>query len=99
MVAMSGAIMPAPLAMPQIETLLLPIRAVAVAPLGNVSVVMIALAASCQRPGAADATRVSLTPSKEDALSCSPMPTFNALHTSSATHTPPFPPHSPLHIP
>ena len=43
MVAMSGAIMPAPLAMPQIVTSALPIRAVAVAPLGNVSVVMIAL--------------------------------------------------------
>ena len=53
MVAMSGAIMPAPLAMPQMVTGVPPSRAIAAAPFGNVSVVMIALAASCQAPGAA----------------------------------------------
>src|SRR6185295_13767761 len=46
MVAMSGAIMPAPLAMPLIVTLALPMLVLAVATLAKVSVVMIALAAS-----------------------------------------------------
>ena len=41
-VAMSGAIMPAPLAMPQMVTALEPTRTMAAAPFGNVSVVMIA---------------------------------------------------------
>ncbi len=43
---MSGAIMPAPLAKPLIVTVAPPSRALAVASFGNVSVVMIALAAS-----------------------------------------------------
>ena len=51
MVAMSGAIMPAPLAIPQMVTVALPSFAVAVAPLGNVSVVMIAFAAASHEPG------------------------------------------------
>ena len=46
MVAMSGAIMPAPFAMPLIVTLALPSFAVAVATFGKVSVVMMAFAAS-----------------------------------------------------
>ncbi len=54
---MSGAIMPAPLAMPLTVTVALPMRAVAVATLGNVSVVMIALAAARKSPGLARATR------------------------------------------
>ena len=45
MVAMSGAIMPAPLAMPLMVTVALPSFTVAVATFGKVSVVMIALAA------------------------------------------------------
>ena len=45
MVAMSGAIMPAPLAKPLMVTVVPP-RALAVASFGNVSVVMIALAAA-----------------------------------------------------
>ncbi|MHC2805372.1 hypothetical protein ACVMII_005118 [Bradyrhizobium diazoefficiens] len=45
-VAISGAIMPAPLAMPLMVTLALPSLTVAVATLGKVSVVMIALAAA-----------------------------------------------------
>ncbi len=57
MVAMSGAIMPAPLAMPLIVTLALPSFTVAVATFGKVSVVMIALAASIQSPGAACSAR------------------------------------------
>ena len=43
MVAMSGAIMPAPLAKPLMVTVAPPSRALAVASFGNVSVVMIAL--------------------------------------------------------
>ena len=50
-VAMSGAIMPAPLAMPLMVTVALPSLAVAVATLGKVSVVMIALAASSHGSG------------------------------------------------
>jgi hypothetical protein len=46
MVAMSGAIMPAPLAKPLMVTSVPPSRARAVANFANVSVVMIALAAS-----------------------------------------------------
>ena len=53
MVAMSGAIMPAPLAMPLTVTVALPMRAAAVATLGKVSVVMIALAAARKSPGLA----------------------------------------------
>ena len=49
MVAMSGAIMPAPLAMPLIVTVVLPSLTVAVATLGKVSVVMIAFAAASSR--------------------------------------------------
>ncbi len=55
-VAMSGAIMPAPLAIPQTVIGTAPNRAMAAAPLGNVSVVMMASAAVCQAPGAAPAT-------------------------------------------
>ncbi len=48
MVAMSGAIMPEPLAKPLMVTVLSPILTCRVATLGNVSVVMIALAAAIQ---------------------------------------------------
>src|SRR6202011_3705511 len=51
MVAISGMIMPAPLAMPLMVTSVLPSLTVAVAIFGNVSVVMIALAAFIQSPG------------------------------------------------
>ena len=50
-VAMSGAIMPAPLAIPLIVTSTPPMVAVRVATFGKVSVVMIALAASSQAVG------------------------------------------------
>ncbi len=48
MVAMSGAIMPEPLAMPLMRTVTPSISAVSEAPLAKVSVVMIVWAASCQ---------------------------------------------------
>src|SRR6185437_11178206 len=52
-VAMSGMIMPAPLAMPLMVTVVLPSFALAVATFGNVSVVMIARAAPIQSSGVA----------------------------------------------
>src|SRR4051812_10037708 len=82
MVAISGAIMPAPLAMPLIVTVALPSLAVAVATFGKVSVVMIALAASSQAFGWAAATRPSMTPSKAWALSGSPITPVEARNTS-----------------
>src|SRR5712675_1922879 len=82
MVAMSGAIMPAPLAKPLIVTVALPSLAVAVATLGNVSVVMIALAASSQASGCVAATRPSITPSNALALSGSPITPVEARNTS-----------------
>jgi hypothetical protein len=81
MVAMSGAIMPAPLAKPQIVTGSAPIRAMAAAPLGNVSVVMMAVAASCQAPGAALATSRSMTASNRVASSGSPITPVDARNT------------------
>ncbi len=84
MVAMSGAIMPAPLAMPLMVTVALPIRAFAVATLGKVSVVMIALAASSQPSSRASATSRSMTPSNASALSGSPITPVEARKTSSA---------------
>ncbi len=51
MVAMSGAIMPEPLAIPAIRTRVPPISASATAPLGKVSVVMMARAACSHLPG------------------------------------------------
>ncbi len=82
MVAMSGAIMPAPLAMPQMVTAVPPSRAIAAAPLGNVSVVMIALAASCQAPVSASAISWSITVSNFAASSGSPMTPVEARKTS-----------------
>src|SRR5262249_52892736 len=82
MVAMSGAIMPAPLAMAQMVTVVLPMLVLAVATFGNVSVVMIALAASSQPPGLAFATIPSMTPSKAAASSGSPITPVEARNTS-----------------
>ena len=71
---MSGAIMPAPLAMPLIVTLALPIFALAVATLGKVSVVMIAWRRVGQSAGAAlRATKPAMTPSKTCAFNGSPI--------------------------
>src|SRR6202022_4809346 len=72
-VAMSGAIMPAPLAMPLIVTLALPSFTVDVATFGKVSVVMIAFAAPIQSPGAACAASVPSTPLNFVASSGSPI--------------------------
>ncbi len=82
MVAMSGAIMPAPLAIPQIVTVALPSFAPAVAVFGNVSVVMMARAASRKRPGSAFATMPSSTPSNLPASSGSPITPVEATKTS-----------------
>ena len=82
MVAMSGAIMPAPLAMPLMVTAALPMLVLAVATLGNVSVVMIALAASSQKSGRAASTSPSITPSNALALSGSPITPVEARKTS-----------------
>ena len=73
MVAISGAIMPAPLAIPLMTTLALPSFASAVATFGKVSVVMIALAASMKRPCSASSASVLSTPSNFVASSGSPM--------------------------
>ena len=81
-VAMSGAIMPAPLAMPLIVTLALPSLTVAVATFGKVSVVMIALAASIQPSGPASSAIASSTPSNLVASSGSPITPVEARNTS-----------------
>ena len=82
MVAMSGAIMPAPLAMPLIVTLALPSFTVAVATFGKVSVVMIALAAPIHSPGAACSASVPSTPLNLVASSGSPITPVEARNTS-----------------
>ncbi len=82
MVAMSGAIMPAPLAMPLIVTLALPSLTVAVATFGKVSVVMIARAAPIHSPDATCAARLPSTPSNFVASSGSPITPVEARNTS-----------------
>ncbi len=73
MVAMSGAIMPAPLAMPLTVTVSLPILARAVATFGNVSVVMMARAAARKWPACARSVRPSITAPNLLASSGSPI--------------------------
>ena len=82
MVAMSGAIMPAPLAMPLMVTVALPMRAVAVATLGNVSVVMIACAAARKSPGLRALARPAMTGANLAASSGSPITPVEARKTS-----------------
>ncbi len=82
MVAMSGAIMPAPLAMPLIVTVSRPILAVAVATLAKVSVVMMARAAARKWPPSACAASRSITPSNLRASSGSPITPVEARNTS-----------------
>ena len=82
MVAMSGMIMPAPLAMPLMLTLALPSFTVAVATFGKVSVVMMARAAAIQSPGAAVPASVPSTPSNFCASSGSPITPVEARNTS-----------------
>ena len=85
MVAMSGAIMPAPLAMPLIVTLALPSLTVAVATFGKVSVVMMARAALIQSPGVACAASSDKTPSNFVPSSGSPITPVEARNTSRAS--------------
>jgi hypothetical protein len=84
MVAMSGAIMPAPLAMPLTVTVVLPSLARAVATLGKVSVVIIARAAARKSSGLAPATRPSITAANLVASSGSPITPVEARNTSLA---------------
>jgi hypothetical protein len=81
MVAMSGAIMPAPLAMPLRVTSMPPMVAVRVATFGKVSVVMIALAASIQAVGFAFFSQAVSTPSNFVASRGSPMTPVEAMNT------------------
>src|SRR6185437_4421126 len=83
-VAMSGAIMPAPLAMPLTVTVVLPMRAVAVATFGKVSVVMIALAAARKSPALARVARPFMTGANLAASSGSPITPVDAKKTSAA---------------
>ena len=80
---MSGAIMPAPLAMPFSTTSPPPIRTRRVAAFGNVSVVMMARAASRNRPGAASAASRPRCVAKGAGSSGSPMTPVEARNTSS----------------
>src|SRR6185503_9080616 len=81
MVAMSGAIMPAPLAKPLIVTLALPMLVLAVASLGKVSVVVIALAATNHASPRAATTMPAMTLSKARAFSGSPITPVEARNT------------------
>ena len=65
--------MPAPLAKPLMTTSALPSLTVRVASLGNVSVVMMALAASCQASGVAALARPASRCANLPASSGSPM--------------------------
>ena len=84
MVAMSGAIMPAPLAMPAMVTSIPSILAVAAASLGKVSVVMMAFAASAMRCGVASPWSRSKTPSNLEASRGSPITPVEATKISFA---------------
>ena len=81
-VAMSGAIMPAPLATPAMLTVTPAISTAAPAPLGKVSVVMIARPVSIHSPGVARAAQSSRTPSNFEASSGSPMTPVEAMTIS-----------------
>ena len=83
MVAMSGAIMPDPLAMPLIWTVTPPIRACRVASLGKVSVVMMAAAAAAQPSSANAAVRSGRPAVMRSSASGSPMTPVEARKTSS----------------
>ena len=84
---MSGAIIPAPLAMPLMTTVADPSFAVAVATFGNVSVVMIALAASIQMSGRALCTRSPITLANLVAGKGSPMTPVEASRISLVLHS------------
>jgi hypothetical protein len=82
MVAISGAIMPAPLAMPLMTTSTSPIATRAVATLGKVSVVMIARAASIRPSGLALAASLPRTAAILPLSSGSPITPVEAMNIS-----------------
>ena len=84
MVAMFGAIMPEPLAIPAIRTGVRSIWVWATAPLGNVSVVMIADAAAAQLSASRPATSSGTTGSIRPASSTTPITPVEASITWSA---------------
>ena len=86
MVAMSGAIMPEPLAMPLMVTRRPAISQPAVASLGKVSVVMMARAASCQLSPAAVSTARASTALISAGSSGSPITPVDATKTSCGWH-------------
>ncbi len=86
MVAMSGAIMPLPLAMPLIRTSASPMRAVRVAALGKVSVVMMPRAASAQASSRRWANRPGSAAVMRSWGSFSPMVPVLASSTSAGAH-------------
>ena len=86
MVAMSGAIMPEPLAIPFSVTGTLPTSARRVASFGKVSVVMIARAASAHRSSRARGAISFSTALNFEASSGSPMTPVDAMNTRSGSH-------------
>src|SRR5262245_17845214 len=86
MVAMSGAIMPEPLAMPLRVTVTPPRRALRVAALGKVSVVMMARAASAQASALRPAKRDGKALTMGAGLSGSPMTPVEAWKISLGRH-------------
>ncbi len=84
MVAMSGAIMPLPLAIPVIRTAVPPIVAVRVAAFGKVSVVMMPRAAASQPSGVSVACRAGRAAVIRSCGSTSPMTPVLARNTSLA---------------
>jgi hypothetical protein len=85
-VAMSGAIMPEPLAMPLMVTVRPPSFTVAVAALAKVSVVMMALAASLQPSALAAAASPASAPVIGAGLSGSPITPVEAWKISPGLH-------------
>ncbi len=96
-VAMSGAIMPEPLAIPAMRTSTSPILQVAPAPFGNVSVVIIAAAAAGQLTGASSifgsaaailesSSTTPITPVDAESISRTSTPSVSAAASSERLH-------------
>ena len=90
-VAMSGAIMPAPLAMPLMVTLALPSFTVAVATFGKVSVVMIAFAASSQSSASRVPASMSAAPTTRVRRSTVPLTAMSRSSLRDQMKPPPGP--------
>ena len=84
MVAMSGAIMPEPLAMPAIATCVSPIRVVEPAPFAKVSVVRIASAAAAHPSSVSAAARPGIVSVMRSMFGRTPMTPVDAMATSRA---------------